>query len=176
MKPLKHLVLGLLGLVAWTQIGISGEMLQVPRDQFTTGHFAYPALFLASVVYLHWLFRVFLMPLSHLGRHRQEALRHEAVADYAKGFLAGTVGLGYVLLALYIVGYLAGLRGHPATPNLVWPGVFFIALGTLAQVRALVRRLSGDLGRGIEPPAPPNVGPAIPVDQAGVQGGPPSVS
>ena len=177
---MKQFLLGLLGLIAWTQIGISGQMLQVPRERFTAGHFAYPALLLASVVYLHWLFRVFLMPLSHLDPEQRQTLRQQAVAQYSKGFLAGTVGLGYLLLALYIVGFFAELRDQPTTPNLVWPAVFFIALGTLAQVRGLVRRLSGcsfdDSRRGIEQAAAPNVGPATRVGNSGVAEGSPSVS
>jgi hypothetical protein len=175
MMFLKHVVLGLLGLIAWMQLGISGEMLRVPREQFTTGHFAYPAVLLASVVYLHWLFRVSLMPLSHLGREQQATLRQQALSQYWKGFLAGTVGLGYVLLALYICGYFTGLRVQPETPNLVWPGVFFIGLGTLAQVRGLVRLLSRDWGKGNEPAAP-NGGPAAPSRNPGATGGPPSLS
>ena len=176
MKVLKQFALGVLGLMAWVQIGISGEMLQVPRERFTTGHFAYPALLLVSSVYLHWAFRAFLMPLSHVDWEQRQKLTQQALAHYSKGFLAGTVGLGYVLVALYIFEFYVGLRDQPTTPNLIWPGVFFIALGTLAQVRGLVRYLSGASYKGIELGAAPNGGPATPLTDLGAQGEPPSVS
>ncbi len=154
MKTVKRILLGVLGFLAWIQIGISGDMLQVPRKDFTAGCFIYPALLIASVVYLNWLFRVFLMPLSHLGAEQRQTLKQQAVAQYSRGFLAGTVGFGYFLLALYAFGFLANLRGQPTTPNLALPGVFFILLGTLAQVRGLVRHLSGcvlsQTGKSIE--------------------------
>ena len=165
----------MLALYAWTQIWISGEMLQVPWLRFTVGDFAYPWLLLASVVYLHWLFRVFLMPLSHLGREQRERITQQALAQYSKGFLSGTVGLGYLLLALYIVGFLTGFRGRPITPNLVWAGVFFIAVGTLAQVRGLVRWLSGDSGKEIDRAPAPYGGPTSPLGPSGMPSGPPPV-
>jgi hypothetical protein len=174
MKLLRRFILGALALIAWTQIGISGEMLQVPWERFTVRDFVYPALLLASVLYLHWLFRVFLMPLSHLGQEQRERLKEQALAQYSKGFLAGTVGLGYLLLALYLGGFLTGFRGKAITGNLVWEGVFFIALGTLAQVRGLVLFLSGDSGKKIEPAAAG--APTLPLGPSGAPSGPPSVT
>jgi hypothetical protein len=150
MKLLKQFLLGVLAIIAWSQIGISGNMLQVPRAVFTMGHYAYPVLLLGSILYLQWSFRVFLMPLSHLDREQRQQLRQQALAQYSNGFLAGTVALGYLLVAAYIFGFFAGLRDQPTTPNLVWPGVFFIALGTLAQVRGLVRHLSGNSRQSAE--------------------------
>lgn len=163
MKLLKELSLGLffglLGLVAWTQIELSGEMLRVPPEQFTTQHYAYPILLLAAVLYLHGLFRDFLMPLSHLGREQREALKRQALSDYLTRSLAATVGLGYLLLIVYIVGFYGGLRDE-RVPNPAWPGVFFIAFGTLAQVRGVVRYLSGGSHEIVNAAAAPSGDPA----------------
>jgi hypothetical protein len=180
MKTVKQILLGVLAFLAWIEISVSGERLRVPRGDFTAWLLIYPALLVASVIYLHWLFRAFLMPLSHLSSERREELKEQALAHYSKGFLAGTVGLGYIFLVSYVVGLLTGMPDGPQVPSMILPAVFLIALGTLAQVRGLVRHLSGgelkQPGRSHEHSTAPNGGPAASGASPGCGAGPPSVS
>jgi hypothetical protein len=147
MRIVRNIVLTCLGLVAWMWVEIC---ISVPMPERTWPLTAYSCvhsfLLICAVVYLHWALRAFLVPCRGLSKERLLELRRAINAKYAKGFLAGTVGLGYLLLILHTLAYLD--RSGPNGPGLGGPNpgflsgtLFLIVLGTLTQGRAAVQYL-----------------------------------
>ncbi len=141
MKTLRKTVLGVLAFVAWVVIGISGGVFRDRPAELSRSEVVYAGLLIASVIYFHWLCRAFLMPLSGLSKEQQAALLDHGLKNYRSGFFAGTIGLGYICLALYVFGFFADRPGKADDPNFVWVAIFFIGLGVLAQTRGLILSL-----------------------------------
>lgn len=156
MKTARNIILGIFGLGAWTLIDISGTMLRDYGGVLSTDNVVYVVLLVLSVIYFHWLSRVFVMPLSGLSHSERFALIEQAMSKYWGGFFRGSVGFGYFLLILYIFAYVVETPRHSEVPNFALGAIFFIGLGVLAQARGLVlvltRREFGTRQKdGIEP-------------------------
>jgi hypothetical protein len=181
VKTACNIALGVLGFGAWVVIGSAGDSIRERGDALTSADIFYLLLLIMAVVYFHWLFRVFVMPLSGLPQSKRVALNDRVNKKYWAGFFRGTVGCGYFLLFLYVFAYLLETPKHSEVPNFALGAIFFIGLGVLAQARGLVLALTSpelNMGQeaGIKPGAPPNGGPAASVDNSNAPGGPPSVS
>lgn len=176
MRRARNILLGLLGFGAWIVIGISGDMIHERKVGLTTDGVVYVLLLTLSVIYFHWLFRLFVMPLYGLSKSERVDLSDRSKKHYSKGFFRGAIGLGYFCLALYVFALLMDMPGREP-PNFALGAIFFIGLGTLAQVRGVVLALTNDRDNGsIEQTAAPNGGPATQLGNSSVGEGPPSVS
>lgn len=177
MKLARNIALGILGFGAWIVIGIAGESFRERREPLERAHIIYLLLLFLAVIYFHWLFREFVMPLSRLRYSERVALIHRTLSRYPDGVYWRTVGtgcfiFGYLLLCLYGFAYVEGgetpLRSEAEAPNLALGAILFIGLGVLAQTRALVLSLTGEFNirqkESIEPSSPAKqsqpVGPA----------------
>jgi len=140
MKILKNILLTCLGLAAWMWVQIC---ISVPMPEktwpLTAYSYVHSSLLICSVVYLHWALRTFLVPCQGLSKEQVLKLRRAINAKYAKGFLAGTIGLGYLLLILHTIAFLD--RSVSPRPSFLSGAIFLIVLGTLAQSRAAIQYL-----------------------------------
>ena len=136
MKLIKNILFIVLGFVAWMAIGISDRMLE-SKGPLGTEDFVYAAVLVLSVVYFHCMLRRFVLPLQGLPKDTTRQVRDAYVLRYAKGFLAGTIGWGYVLLFFHVFALLD--RNVSGKPSFLPAALFFIALGVLAQARAVIQ-------------------------------------
>jgi hypothetical protein len=137
----RNIGLGVLGFGAWVVIGIAGDLIRERGDPLIKTDFVYLLLLFLAVIYFHWLFRMFVMPLSRLPQSKRDALIDRATKKYRAGFFRGTVGFSYFLLCLYGFEYLVGSPMRSEAPNFVLGAIFFIGLGVLAQARGLMLAL-----------------------------------
>lgn len=133
MKRLKNITLFIIGLTAWVTISISSVMMQTLAP-LGMDDYVYAIALIISVVYLQWALRSFLMPVNQLPSAQAKELRAITRTTYARGFLAGTVGFGYLFLALHLFAFLD--RSVSRKPEFLSMALFLITLGTLAQARA----------------------------------------
>lgn len=138
---MKDIVLAILGFGACITIAISDDMLKLERP-LTTDGVIYAVALVLSVVYIHWILRRFLLPFQRLHKDEIKKVHDFYTRRYAKGFLAGTIGLGYFLLGLHVLALLD--RSISTRPSFLASAIFFIALGTLAQARAAVQYFCQD--------------------------------
>jgi hypothetical protein len=180
VKIARNIGLGVLGFGAWVVIGIAGDSIRERGAPLIKADFVYLFLLVLAVIYFHWLFRIFVMPLSGLPPYKRNALNERALKNYWAGFFRGTVGFGYFLLCLYLFAYLMESPRRLEAPNFALGAIFFIGLGILAQTRALVLALTNpELNMDHEESnegAAPIGGPATLFGNSNVTEGPPSVS
>ena len=138
--------LALLGLIAGLAIVVAHRKLHEPsiRDLtapglMTMSHFIYGGIYMASFVYLHWLIRDSVLPLSELSRERKKVLMARAKEHYSKSFSAGSIQLGYFFLAFYLWEIPFG--PHHGHIFLIANALFLIFLGAISQVRGLIAYL-----------------------------------
>jgi hypothetical protein len=169
VKVARNIALGILGFGAWIVIGIAGDSIRDRGETLIRADIVYLFLLFLAVIYFHWLFRVFVMPLSGLPESERVALIDRAMRRYWGGFFRRTVGFGYFLLCLYGFAYVMETPRRSEVPNFALGAIFFIGLGVLAQTRALVLTLTRHEfnsleNESIEPGGPANqsqpVGPA----------------
>jgi hypothetical protein len=142
VKLARNIALGILGFGAWIVIGIAGDSTRERGETLIRADIVYLFLLFLAVIYFHWLFRVFVMPLSGLPESERVALIDPAMRRYRGGFFRGTVGFGYFLLCLYGLAYVVDTPERSEAPNFALGALFFIGLGVLAQTRALVLTLT----------------------------------
>jgi hypothetical protein len=142
VKLARNIVLGILGFGAWIVIGIAGDSFRERGENLVTADIIYLLLLVLAVIYFHWLFRVFLMPLAGLPESERAALVDKTMSKYWGGFFRGTVGFGYFLLCLYGFAFVVETPRRSDVPNFALGAIFFIGLGVLAQTRALVLTLT----------------------------------
>jgi len=130
---IKSTLLFIAGLLSWLMIGMSNHMIK-SADPITLGYVTYVALLILSVIFLHWALRSFLIPLNQVPQSHISKLRIAVAKRYTKGFFAGVVGIGYLLLALHVFALLD--RAVTVRPSHLHLALFFITLGALAQTRA----------------------------------------
>ena len=121
------------GLISWLLIGMSGHMIKSTEPR-TYGDITYAMLLILSVIFLHWALRSFLIPINRVPNSHVPKLRAAVEKKYTKGFFAGVVGIGYLILALHVFALLD--RAVTIRPSHLHLALFFIALGVLAQARA----------------------------------------
>jgi hypothetical protein len=161
VKLARNISLGILGFTAWVVIGTAGDVIRQRGENLRTADIVYLLLLVLAVIYFHWLFRVFAMPLAGLPESERAALVDKTMSRYWGGFFRGTVGLGYFLLCLYMFAYAMDTPTRSEVPNFALGAIFFIGLGVLAQARALVltltrRELDIRQKESIEPGGPAN--------------------
>lgn len=97
----------------------------------------YAMLLLGSVIYLHWALRTYLIPLSYLQETQVDEMRSAIQKKYSQSLPSGSIGIGYVLVGLHILGYL--LHTDSNSPSFLHIALFLIGLGVIAQARAAVQ-------------------------------------
>jgi hypothetical protein len=141
---IKSTILFLAGLMSWLMIGMSGQMIKSTEPR-TYGDITYAILLILSVIFLHWALRSFLIPINRVPDLHVPKLRAAVEKKYTKGFFAGVVGIGYLLLALHVFALLD--RSVTIRPSHLHLALFFIALGVLAQARAASEYLCNALDK-----------------------------
>jgi hypothetical protein len=89
------------------------------------------------------------IPCQGLSKEQICNLRRAIRETYARGFLAGTIGLGYLLLILHILALLD--RSHGERLSFLPGVIFLIILGTIAQARAAIQFLAKPQEGKIQP-------------------------
>jgi hypothetical protein len=143
MKTLVNALLFVVMLLAWGTVCISGEMRSRAAGTSTHSIVYLAALFLA-LFYVQWYLRCFRFPLERLGKAARQRIVALAKQRYKTGFCAGTIGFGYFFALIYAWDMLSPMAGADMA-HLALGGMFFIALGTIAQSRALVATLTDEL-------------------------------
>ena len=128
-----------LGLCAWLMISISNGMKTSPiTDKLFIDIIKYPILLILSVLYIQWLLGYFISPLGGLGKEKRDMILNESKKNYKK-FYRGTIGMGYFLIFMYVLGYFD--RNVKPPMNFVNPAIFFIVLGVLARTKTIFQAL-----------------------------------
>lgn len=133
--------LGLLALIAWTIISLEPKEVQKGPDGFQILYFF---LILGAFLYLHWLLRWLLIPVSHLSSSEAQALFDRASNYYSTRHSDAATVLGYFFLFLHCLICL-----HPTSSStLVVEAFLCIAAGTILQARGIIKLITIQGGKG----------------------------
>ena len=156
MKIIKGIILSLLVFISVATVMSSSETREaLVHRPLKWADYTYPIFLIAAVFFLQELFLRFVVPLQLFTVEEKKEVLSQARQYYSKGFFAGTIGMGYFFIALYVFDYFDFLLpSHDivkAPPNFVLAGIFFIAVGITVKIKGILIFLAkhkGNLATG----------------------------
>ena len=88
---------------------------------------------LSSVCFLQNQLYTYLLPKKVRNKSIYAKEEH-----YSKSFFSGTIGLGYIFVALHLFGFYISSNTEYQSEGSLYIGVFFIFCGTLSKIKGII--------------------------------------